>query len=161
MATVALDLGWGDTVGNMFGADVVFGLDLNENKEKNIVKADLTLEPIPFSSEFFDYVQASHILEHIPRIAFLPERRNPFIDVMNEIWRVLKYGGVFISVTPAYPHAAAFRDPTHVNFITDETFTMYFLQPNAYGFSGAFELIRQNWHEYSLITIMRKVAVVK
>jgi hypothetical protein len=81
---------------------------------------------------------------------------------MNEIHRVLKTGGIFLSFTPAYPYAEAFQDPTHVNIITESTFPDYFCKPNlwgrTYGFTGAFDLARQNWEGKRLLTQMRKVA---
>jgi hypothetical protein len=35
---------------------------------------------------------------------------------------VLKPGGLFLSVKPAYPHAALLSDPTHVSIIREDTF---------------------------------------
>jgi SAM-dependent methyltransferase len=88
-------------------------------------------------------------IEHIPRVAYVPQRRNCFIELMNEIYRVLKPDGLFLSFTPAFPRAEAFRDPTHVNIITEETFGLYFDNKNrwaaAYGFCGAFEITQQEW----------------
>jgi SAM-dependent methyltransferase len=136
----------------------VFGVDLFEprpgqifnvrdwhNNPTNIPlieykKCDLALESIPFDDNTFDVLTAIDVLEHIPRIAYSPHQRYPFIELMNEIWRVLKFGGLFFSVTPNYPHAEAFSDPTHVNFVTKETFTGYFVEPNRYGFKGSFEI---------------------
>ena len=67
---------------------------------------------------------------------------------MDEIWRVLAPGGLLYAVTPAYPHAEAFQDPTHVNIITDHTHD-YFCgaKPLArmYGFGGRFEMRRLEW----------------
>jgi hypothetical protein len=64
---------------------------------------------------------------------------------MNEIWRVLKPNGTFYAVTPVYPSAALFQDPTHVNFISKETHE-YFCGDtplaNMYGFIGRFEILR-------------------
>jgi hypothetical protein len=80
---------------------------------------------------------------------------------MSEIWRVLKIGGVFYSSTPAFPHAAAFWDPTHVNFITEQTFPLYFDQTNNwaknYGFVGAFQILEQSWNGPHLVSKMMKV----
>lgn len=45
---------------------------------------------------------------------------------MNEVHRVLKPNGIFLHQTPAYPSTVAFRDPTHVNIITEETIPHYF-----------------------------------
>jgi hypothetical protein len=66
-------------------------------------------------------------------------------------------------MTPAYPHAITFRDPTHVNFITDETFPLYFDYVNRwaqiYGFKGAFRIELQEWRGIHLLTVMKKVVL--
>lgn len=163
-----LDLGCGDIPRNPFLADEFFGVDVRENLEGNIKCADLAVEPIPFPDEYFDYVTAYDFLEHIPRIVYTicgssmrPVRRNGFVELMNEIYRVLKPGGLFLSMTPAYPHGVAFRDPTHVNFITDETFPLYFDDANRwacmYGFSGAFQVNTQKCEELQIRAILQKV----
>jgi SAM-dependent methyltransferase len=91
---------------------------------------DLAIESIPFPSEYFDYVSAYDFIEHVPRIIYNPTRRFCFIELMNEIYRVLKMGGTFASFTPAFPKEAAFIDPTHVNIITENTFPLYFDNKN-------------------------------
>ena len=82
---------------------------------------------------------------------------------MNEVYRVLKLDGLFLSFTPAYPHAEAFRDPTHVNIIAEDTFSLYFDSKNRwasmYGFTGAFEIVMQEWRGPHLLTIMKKVSL--
>ena len=81
---------------------------------------------------------------------------------MSEIYRILKPGGRFLSFTPAFPAAAAFRDPTHVNIITVETFPLYFDVKNGwakmYGFNGGFIIEKQSWHQnkINLVTLMKK-----
>ena len=72
----------------------------------------------------------------------------PFIRLMNEVWRVLTPGGRFYALTPAYPHAEAFTDPTHVNIITDQTHTSFCSDPplgRMYGFTGNFRVIDARW----------------
>lgn len=160
MGTKSLDLGCGSFPKNLFGAAEVYGIDIREDLSKNIIKADLILEKIPFDNEVFDYVTAHDFLEHIPRLIYAPDRKNPFIDLMNEVWRILKPGDKFLSVTPAYPHAAAFQDPTHVNIITEKTFTKYFddqyIWARMYGFVGSFSIEMQTWRDEHLWTIMQK-----
>lgn len=145
---------------NDFNADEVFGVDVRDDLDANIRRADLVIESIPFDSDFFEYVTAHDFLEHIPRVVYVPHRRNAFVEVMNEVYRVLKAGGLFLSVTPAYPNAEAFRDPTHVNIITDQTFPAYFDNVNrwasGYGFKGAFSIELQEWRGPHLLTVMRK-----
>jgi SAM-dependent methyltransferase len=161
MNTTSLDIGCGENPRNLFGASLVFGIDIKSFPENNVIGVDLALEKIPFGEDFFDFVVAFHILEHIPRVIYVPTRRQPFIEVMNEIWRVLKPGGKLLSVTSAFPNPQAFQDPTHVNFITDKTFSEYFCEPNGSGFSGRFEIEKQGWHDYSLATLMKKLTIKK
>jgi SAM-dependent methyltransferase len=161
--TKSLDLGSGPTPKNPFGASEVFGIDVREDLEKNILCADLAVEKIPFGDDVFDFVSAFDFLEHVPRILYLPARRNAFVELMNEIFRVLKPGGFFLSSTPVYPHPAAFRDPTHVNIITEETFSLYFDWQHRlaapYGFYGSFLVAQQEVRGAHLFTILRKVVL--
>ncbi|MDZ7858024.1 class I SAM-dependent methyltransferase [Sphaerotilus sp.] len=157
----SLDLGCGLQPKNPFNAQEVYGVDVRDDAEAHIVKADLVVEPIPFPDSSFEYVTAHDFLEHIPRLIYVPQRRNAFVEVMNEIHRVLKPGGVLMSFTPAYPHAAVFRDPTHINFITEETFPLYFDNQlrwaSVYGFKGSFEILSQEWRGPHLLSLLRKV----
>lgn len=159
--TKSLDLGCGHFPRNPFKASEVFGVDVRTNQaHPNIVGADLVTEKIPFPDHFFDCITAFDFIEHIPRVVYLPERRLPFVELMNEVYRCLKPGGLFLSLTPAFPKPQAFQDPTHVNIITEETFSYYFDDPNRwasmYGFSGSFKVEQQRWEEHGkLLTIMR------
>lgn len=162
MTTKSLDLGCGLQPKNPFNAQEVYGIDVRDAAEAHIVKADLVIEPIPFPDDSFDYVTAHDFLEHVPRLIYLPQRRNAFVEVMNEIHRVLKPGGVFMSFTPAFPHGPAFRDPTHVNIITEETFPLYFDDKvrwaSMYGFRGSFQILSQEWRGVHLMSLLRKTA---
>ncbi len=163
MTTTTLDIGCGINPRNFFNAEEVYGIDVRDDLDKKIYRADLVIEPIPFADNFFDFVTAHDFLEHVPRIIYNPSRRNPFVELMNEIWRVLKPNGKFLSFTPAFPHAPAFRDPTHVNIITDETFPIYFddktRAASMYGFNGAFAIESQQWVGPHLLSILRKAPV--
>jgi SAM-dependent methyltransferase len=157
----SLDLGCGVKPRNQFRAENSFGLDVRDDLAMGIKSADLVLEPIPFEDNFFDYVTAYDFLEHIPRVVYLPERKLPFVNLMNEIYRVLKPGGIFLSSTPIYPHGSAFRDPTHINILTDETFSLYFDDQHRwaqiYGFQGVFKVLEQARIEPSLVAVLQKV----
>tara|TARA_Y100001968_G_scaffold315653_1_gene342491 strand:+ start:841 stop:1488 length:648 start_codon:yes stop_codon:yes gene_type:complete len=147
---ISIDLGCGIQPKNPFQVNQVFGIDIRQDLEKGILKADLSKESIPFKSTFADFCTAFDFIEHIPRsIQLNGETRLSFIEIMNEIYRVLKPGGIFLHLTPAYPSKEAFQDPTHVNIITEDTFPYYFCSPylwaSAYGFNGNFELLNQVW----------------
>lgn len=146
--TKHLDLGCGDKPRNPFDADQLYGVDIRPDLGEKIIAANLMVEPIPFPDEYFESISAYDFIEHIPRNIhnFNTEKTHfPFIFLMNEIFRTLKPNGIFYAVTPAYPHPKAFTDPTHINFITDETHT-YFCGSTPlgrmYGFNGTFEAVR-------------------
>ncbi len=166
MTRKTLDLGCGTMPKNPFQMEEVYGIDIRQDVDARIYSADLAVEPIPCGNDFFDGVTAIDFLEHIPRIIYKPERRFCFVELMNEIYRVLKPGGVFYSCTPAFPAAAAWRDPTHVNIITEETFPLYFDDKtrlaSMYGFNGYFRIEEQKWHDNKmhLLTVMRKLVPV-
>ena len=162
----SLDLGSGPNPRNPFNADEVYGIDIGQRvgQLSNIISADLAIEPIPFDAGNFDFVTAYDFIEHIPRVIYNPKRRLPFVELMNEIYRVLKMGGHFLSNTPAYPDASAFMDPTHVNIITEGTFPLYFGDNREncpwaamYGFTGCFHMISQDWNGPHLTSLMQKI----
>lgn len=150
MPSYHLDLGCGYAPKNPYNAEVVFGVDIYPevvNLGSDFKCANLAIDHIPFEDCLFDSVSAFDVLEHIPRQAIDFEGRlirTPFIDLMNDIYRVLKPNGMFYAYTPAFPAAEAFQDPTHVNFITAETHS-YFCGEDAYarryGFVGNFEAV--------------------
>lgn len=149
--TVSLDLGCGDVPRNPFKTSDSYGIDIRRDLERNIYQANLILEPLPFDSNTFDVCTAFDFIEHIPRQVVYNSNsiRYPFIELINEVFRVLKPEGLFFHKTPSYPSKAAFQDPTHVNFITTETFPKYFCEPQnlanalGYGFQGSFKNICQ------------------
>jgi SAM-dependent methyltransferase len=154
MTTRHLDLGCGPFPRNPYGCDEVHAVDLvlPEGIDRSrFSSVNLSLEPIPYPESTFDSISAFDFIEHVPRVLATADGRNtrfPFVELMNEIHRVLKPGGRFYAVTPGYPRPEAFHDPTHVNFITQGT-AMYFCgaQPGArmYGFKGDFEMLRNEW----------------
>jgi len=160
-----LDIGCGDIPRNPFDSPNVFGCDIRSNEDAFVVGVDLFQEPIPYPDEFFDYVTAYDFIEHIPRVlsSNTGKTRFPFVDLMNEIYRVLKPGALFFSKTPAFPSKEVFQDPTHVNIITEDTFPMYFcsdaqngLYAKIYGFRGSFTLVSQQWCHCCLVSLLKK-----
>ena len=145
MTTRHLDLGCGSHPRNPYGHDIVCGVDLAPARTDEFFRAaNLALDAVPFPDGHFDSVSAYDFLEHVPRILPTADGRRtraPFIELMDEIHRVLRPGGLLYAQTPVYPHAAAFQDPTHVNVITRHTH-QYFTEPcllaRMYGFRGAF-----------------------
>lgn len=151
MGTKHLDIGCGGYPRNPYFQDEIFGLDQsNVISDPRISTCQLGLDSFPFASDYFDSVSAYDFLEHIPRqaIDYTSRKINfPFVYLMQEVWRVLKPEGKFFALTPVYPGREVFQDPTHVNFITENTHS-YFCGPagtqlycSHYGFTGRFEAL--------------------
>ena len=149
-----LDIGCGTNPKNPYGHEEVFGIDMYPEITQlglNFKQANLAVDRIPFEDNYFDSLSAFDLLEHIPRQSIDHATGKvylPFIQLMSEIHRVLKNGGMFYALTPAYPGAEAFQDPTHVNFISEQT-CRYFCGSTGYakryGFNGEFKQIEMAW----------------
>lgn len=149
-----LDLGCGKRPRNPYGRPELHGIDVRPappGVDFHHRVANLTLEPIPYEDNSFGSVSAYDFIEHIPRLLPTPDGRGtvfPFIRLMDEVWRVLVPGGRLYALTPAYPHAEAFMDPTHVNIITDGTHEYFCGEAplgRMYGFEGRFHAVRCEW----------------
>lgn len=160
LPTRSLDLGCGLRPRNPFKADEVHGIDVRDDPDARVLRADLVIEPIPHPDASFDFVTAHDFVEHVPRLLYAPHRRLPFVELMNEVHRVLRPEGLFLSVTPAFPHGEVFRDPTHVNVITEETFPLYFGEATrwaqSYGFKGSFRVLDQHWKGPHLWSVLQR-----
>lgn len=73
---------------------------------------------LPFAANRFDRVVCHHVLEHLPR--------EHLVQAMNEMWVVLRPGGIADIEVPVFPYWTAMADPTHVSFFVPQTFD-YFL----------------------------------
>ena len=77
---------------------------------------DLTVAPWPWPDNSIDEICARDVIEH------LPNKR----QTMNEMWRVLKPGGVVrIQVPHATDGDGGHCDPTHVSYWTPSDFEYY------------------------------------
>lgn len=164
--SISVDLGSGTSPRNIFGASEAIGVDFARSRENNVICCDLSSGNLPFPDTSIDFVTAFDFIEHVSRVQLTGSTLNPFINLMNEVFRVLRAGGIFLSHTPAYPFAGAFQDPTHTNIITEITFPGYFCKDPAgrwqtpwasqYGFTGTFVLVSQYWLDGRLITVLGK-----
>ena len=158
----ALDIGSGPIPKNPFNAAVICGVDLRENINNNVIYADLSLGYLPFEKNLFDYISAYDLLEHISRVIYINgETKYPFINLMNEIFRVLKPGGIFFSIQPCFPTKEVFQDPTHVNIMSEDTISLYFCEPSwarIYGYEGSFQMIKDGWLGNKYFSFIKKSA---
>lgn len=110
---IKLDIGCGAGKQHGFvGMDIrkLPGVDIVHNVEKF---------PWPLPDECANLAMASHLVEHI----------NPhggvFLRFMDEVWRVLKYGGQFMIATPYAGSHGFFQDPTHCNPCNETTWDYF------------------------------------
>mgnify|MGYP001596238605 CR=1 FL=1 len=93
------------------------------------------LEGLPYDDNSVDEVRAFDFLEHIPI--------GQTVNVISEIWRVLKPGGRFESFTPDAQHGqGAFQDPYHISFWVENSW-LYFSDKasrDLYGTVADFEI---------------------
>jgi len=95
--------------------DGFFGIDCQQLDGVDLV-CDCN-ERIPLDDNCADQVRAFDFLEHV--------RNDRRIHIMTEIWRILKPGGIFLSMTPSTDGRGAFQDPTHYSFWNENSFWYY------------------------------------
>lgn len=73
--------------------------------------------PLPFADNSVGILRAFDFFEHLPR--------DKFVWCMNDFYRVLAPGGFIISGTPSSDGRGAYQDPTHINYINQNSFWYY------------------------------------
>jgi predicted SAM-dependent methyltransferase len=119
---VILDLGCGKS--KVRGA---WGIDIR--KEAGVQVLTDIERRLPFKSNSVDVVWLRHVIEHV----------RDLIGLMEEVSRICRPGGKVEIVVPYYTSRGAFRDPTHVRYITEDTF-QYFEPPTDYGINTNFRI---------------------
>ena len=145
-----VDLGCGTRRSIHEGVDEYIGVDIKEGGVATVA-CDIGFAPLPFEDSSVDLVTAYDLLEHIPffiryytaeGMKDAKEERagegflvappmgsfgtySPMVFLFNEIYRILKDGGIFFSSTPFYPNRGIFQDPTHVSVWTEETISYF------------------------------------
>lgn len=154
-----LDLGCGHTLRGENGYDC-YGVDIVESLNPKVKQADLAIQKIPYDSNTFDLVTGHDFLEHIPSFVYIDGvKRNSMIELFNEVYRVLKDGGMFKFSSPCYPSLQCFQDPTHVYVWTIETPNYfsgdYYGFHDHYGHTSRFVKIDQevNFNQHLIVTL--------
>lgn len=87
-----------------------YGVDISDFSKKyfpnlKFIKTDLENEKLPFNDNFFDVIYSKSLIEHF----YYPEK------VFKEAYRVLKPGGIIITLTPEwkYIYKTFYEDYTH------------------------------------------------
>jgi SAM-dependent methyltransferase len=93
------------------------------------------LHGLPYANSTVDRILANDFLEHIPA--------GRVIEAMNEIWSVLRPGGIFESSTPSTDGRGAFQDPTHLSFWNRNSWLYYSVDEYraACGIKAKFEIV--------------------
>jgi SAM-dependent methyltransferase len=94
--------------------DGYFGLDIAPGSTVDAV-VDLEQFPWPIESDSAEEIICSHYVEHTPDL----------IKFMEEVYRILKPGGIIKVVAPYYTSIRCWQDPTHKRAISEASF-LYF-----------------------------------
>lgn len=101
------------------GNDPIVGAvnhDITKHHDYIDVVWDLNNLPWPWEDDSFDLVNARAVLEHLDR---------DLLTTMNEIWRILKPGGVAVIKLPFWQHEVSWEDPTHRRGYALKTFDYF------------------------------------
>lgn len=79
---------------------------------------------LPLEDESVDEIRAHHILEHLPN--------DKKVEIMKEMWRVLKKNGIISIEVPIAGTQESYQDPTHISYWHPATF-WYFTKDNNFG----------------------------
>ena len=138
-----LDIGCGKRKVKLEGAEVI-GLDFYDKTQADVI-CNLEEGKLPFEDNEFDGIYTIHTLEHIKNL----------IPIVDEMWRVVKPGGIIKIWTPYFASSLAHSSLDHVRFFSYTSFypyreedpTHYLWKPTTfkvkakYNWSGHFGLI--------------------
>ncbi len=97
---------------------------------------DLNVLPYPFPDGCFEYIEASHVLEHLDR---------PFF-VMKELHRILKPTGRLLIKVPHFSRGFTHAEHTHGFDVTfPQYFNENFTKSGFYGVSFSLEKMELHW----------------
>lgn len=94
-------------------------LDIDPSCAPDVVH-DMNVLPYPFADNAFDEVHAYECLEHCGRQG----DARFFFAQFDELWRILKPGGLLAGTVPAWDSPWAWGDPQHTRVLPKESFLM-------------------------------------
>jgi len=104
-------------------------------KGKDFVQWDLNKRPWPWPDDSCDVIVMRDGLEHLSG--------GTWLDVMNELWRLMQPLGQLVLQVPDAAKHTAFRDPTHQMFFTRGSFD--YLDPSTELGKGYFHYTPFKW----------------
>jgi hypothetical protein len=121
-AAIRLDIGCGEVK----QSPDWFGIDIRDIPGIDLVW-DVNKHPWPLPDECASVAVCSHLVEHIPPVMFREDGPPwfPFIEFMNEVWRVMKYDGEFAIACPHGSSQLYLQDPTHCNPCNETTWAYF------------------------------------
>jgi SAM-dependent methyltransferase len=90
------------------------GVDFNKKSHADVIH-DLNVFPYPLEGAAFDEIYLDNTLEHLDDV----------IRVMEEVYRLLKPGGLAKVIVPYFRSTWASIDPTHRHFFTVNSFAYF------------------------------------
>ena len=78
---------------------------------EHLIYRDIDRHGLPLHDNSVQYVRAQDVLEHMRDLQF----------VVNEVWRVLKHGGIFEIKCPSKDSLGAWGNPDHVRILNTYT----------------------------------------
>jgi SAM-dependent methyltransferase len=136
---------------NWVNVDIVAGT--------NVLQMNIFELPWPFESDSFDYILARHVLEHVPYNIPKYGYEHNFLQLfMEEIWRVMKVGGILdIEVPGGISSLTNAMD--HKRIITPESLHVFYGNDKySYYTSCRFELVSVNQSEPFRFKILKVFA---
>jgi len=127
-----LDLGCGPH-GKKEGS---IGLDVRPAPHVDVVH-DLNSYPYPFPSDEFDWIEMSHVIEHVTRP----------LHLMNEVHRIAKHGATIRIITPHYSSQLSYGDLEHfhhlgyITFLTLQNSKLFALKRHKLYFTDVYKVL--------------------
>jgi len=163
-----LDIGCGSNKYKS-STEKVIGIDISKYSDADVI-CDVFSTNFPFESNIFDRARAIQLVEHIPRVSFIKGKMElPFINFMNELYRVVKHEGIIEIHTPIPNRNEFYQDPTHVNPVVTQTWKYFnphdeFGLKDSYGIDANLVLIssvRKDWYRiYKLMVVKEKFSEI-